>query len=31
MFGYCGEHKVFKSFATDPLQADAVTYLIDGI
>jgi len=27
IFGYCGEHKVFKSFATDPLQADAVTYL----
>jgi hypothetical protein len=27
MFGYCGDHKVFKSFAIDPLQADAVMYL----
>ena len=27
MFGYCGNHKVFKSYASDPLKADAVTYL----
>ena len=27
MFGYCGNHKVFKSYASDPLKADAVMYL----
>ena len=27
MFGYCGNHKVFKSYAADPLKADAVMYL----
>ena len=27
MFGYCGSHKVFKSYAADPSKADAVMYL----
>ena len=27
MFGYFGNHKVFKSYASDPLKADAVMYL----
>lgn len=27
VFGYCGNHKVFKSYASDPLKADAVMYL----
>jgi len=27
IFGYAGDHKFFKTFASDPLKADAVMYL----
>lgn len=27
MFGYCGNEKVVKSYASDPLKSDAVMYL----